>query len=253
MEIFYKFTILSNAGLNRDKSVSAEKLLFKTNTKILCLIINGKFFIKILFYMEDTKINSRINRVKNVVLQKTLAFLYTKIKSILFVFYPYILMIIGINTFNILLDVFIISIQEGYYLVHYNVEINGNGTDNYGGMGNSADSGGSGGGNPNGGQNSTNDALPYSGEEDQSRLRRCMRNRLFAYRLSQANSYPYDTRMGDNFTPAEHEYICDEILKNRNNHSIYQMAYFARRIEGNYPDRRFTGQISLRFISFFFD
>jgi hypothetical protein len=100
------------------------------------------------------------------------------------------------------------------------------------------------GGDPlNNGQNNNNNnnVLPHDTEEDRRRLKECMRDKLSNHHISCANTNPYDTRLDDKFTPQEHEYIAEQVVKS-------QRPLYMCRIEGQYPDRRYVGKISLHFI-----
>lgn len=128
---------------------------------------------------------------------------------------------------------------------------------------NSGGEAGSSGGNPNpnnggqdpnnGGQGPNNDTPSYNSEEDKKRIKDWMRGRLSRHNYDQASSVPYQTQMGDKFTPAEHEYVVEQIMDycdKQDNPAVTR--YYKDRIVGEYPDRRYNGKISFKFIDKFF-
>ena len=60
---------------------------------------------------------------------------------------------------------------------------------------------------------------------------------------------PLPAVLDDKFTSQEHEYICDIIMGQKNKAGL--TAYILR-IRGNYPDRKFTGNITSKFMKRFF-
>lgn len=61
--------------------------------------------------------------------------------------------------------------------------------------------------------NNQADVLPHDSEEDRERLKQWMYNKLYNHRVSCATKIPYDTRLDNRYTPQEHEYICDLVVK----------------------------------------
>lgn len=83
-----------------------------------------------------------------------------------------------------------------------------------------------------------------------------MYNKLLNHRISKANIEPYDTSLDENFTPQEHEFICDELLKyqqkiNESRRINESVADFTRYIKGNYPDRKYVGKVAAMLLNAF--
>jgi len=111
------------------------------------------------------------------------------------------------------------------------------------------------GGDPNHGRqnNNSNYQLHFNSENDNQRaLFVWMKEKLRRHRLSVAHSHPYSSRLNHNFTPQEHEYICDRVTYYCQTNDIPNKSYWLGQINGPYPDRIYTGSISRVFINTFF-
>ena len=121
-------------------------------------------------------------------------------------------------------------------------------TDNFGNNTESltGSSGGDSNPNHNMGGGPSNTDLPLKNDDDE-KLKRWMADRLTRYRVSQAGA-ENGVYLGENFTPAEHEYISEKVLQYNKDLAIFPKS----RVAGTYPDRRYTGKITLYFIKRFF-
>jgi hypothetical protein len=91
--------------------------------------------------------------------------------------------------------------------------------------------------------------IPYSSPDDQEYLREIFERKLRAHRISRANTHPYDTTLGDNFTSQEHEYLCERIMQYKEQNPRSSFATRAANcVSGRCPDRRYTGGVGLTFI-----
>jgi len=79
-----------------------------------------------------------------------------------------------------------------------------------------------------------------------------MCDRLSRHRVDQASSQPYNTRLGDKFTPAEHEYIAEQVVNHVESQEVQGRISYMRNVKGEYPDRRYVGPISLEFLNAIF-
>jgi len=97
--------------------------------------------------------------------------------------------------------------------------------------------------------NNEDNTLPFDTEYHREFIRNRMLNKLNDHRLSCAEEGTErgwtDTRLNERFTSQENEYICDKVMEYKQSHPN---TTFHRNITGNYPDRKYRGLISTRFI-----
>jgi len=95
--------------------------------------------------------------------------------------------------------------------------------------------------------NQNDNTLPYSSDKDALLLKQFMKDRLNRHHVSKAETVPYNTQLDEAFTSQEHEYICDTVMNYKGNAHAY-----SRHVKGRYPERRYEGRITLKFIDKFF-
>ena len=103
--------------------------------------------------------------------------------------------------------------------------------------------------------NSSNDdndnTLPHDTEQAQESLRKCMAKKLNEHRVACAERGAdrgwdgADTRLDGKFSDPENEYICDKVMQYK---QIVPNSTFHKNITGVYPDRKYTGLISMGFV-----
>lgn len=102
--------------------------------------------------------------------------------------------------------------------------------------------------------NSSDDdnTLPHDTEHARESLRQCMAKKLNEHRVACAEKGSYDrgwdgadSRLDDKFSDPEHEYICDQVMQYKER---VPNSTFHKNVTGVYPDRKYTGLISMRFV-----
>lgn len=99
--------------------------------------------------------------------------------------------------------------------------------------------------------NNDNSVLPFDTERERQAIRACMRDKLIAHRTECASKQPYSNTLDEKFTSQEHEYICELIMQYKEANPSAPYTYL-NKITGMYPDRKYTGAISLSFLETFF-